>query len=90
VGEASALGCPVVCLDVGGPALMAGTNGHVIAVGDGASLPERLGRCLEGLGPRGAPDLRWAASRLPALLAAWYGLVPSNAAEPRHTVGASS
>jgi glycosyltransferase involved in cell wall biosynthesis len=90
VGEASALGCPVVCLDVGGPALMAGTNGHVIAIGDGASLPERIGGCLEGLGPRGVPDHRWAASRLPALLAEWYSLVPSNADEPRRTVGARS
>jgi glycosyltransferase involved in cell wall biosynthesis len=73
VGEAASLGCPVVCLDAGGPSLMAGINGHVVAIGDGTHLPERLGARLQDLGPRGVPYRRWAATRLPALLADWYG-----------------
>ncbi|MDQ6697950.1 MAG: glycosyltransferase [Actinomycetota bacterium] len=77
VGEAASLGCPVVCLDAGGSALMAGDHGHVVAIGDGVRLPERIGACLQGLGPRGAPDRRWLASRLPALLASWYGVAHS-------------
>jgi len=74
VGEAASLGCPVVCLDAGGSALMAGSQGHVVPIGDGAFLPERIGACLQGLGPRTAPDLRWLATRLPPLLAGWYGV----------------
>ncbi len=74
VGEAASLGCPVVCLDAGGSALMAGTQGHVVAIGDGAFLPERIGACLQDLGPRCAPDMRWLATRLPPLLADWYGV----------------
>ena len=30
VGEATAQGCPVICLDVGGPSLQAGSNAHVV------------------------------------------------------------
>ena len=72
VGEAAALGCPVVCLDAGGPALMAGSNGHVVAIGRGHRLPERIAAALDQLDGRGAPDDRWAADRLPELLHGWY------------------
>ena len=72
VGEAAALGCPVVCLDAGGPPLLAGRNGHVVPSSPGADLPERLAGALCGLDGRGEPDDRWRADRLPLLLARWY------------------
>ena len=72
-GEAAAMGCPVVCLDAGGTALLAGANGHPVAIGDGARLPERIAVVLEQLGRRPAPDHRWDADRIPGLLHDWYG-----------------
>jgi len=78
VGEAAAVGCPVVCLDAGGPKLMAGSNGHVVTIGDGSRLPQRMAAALDGIDGRGPLDTRWTADRLPALLTRWYGI----AAEP--------
>lgn len=72
VGEASSLGCPVVCLDAGGPALQAGRNAHVVPIAPVHSLPERIGARLEGLEGRGAADLVWNVDRLPVLLKVWY------------------
>ena len=71
-GEASAMGCPVVCLDRGGPALQAGRNAYVVPVNPAGTLDRRIGECLEGLGPRGAPDYDLLEDRIPALLKAWY------------------
>jgi glycosyltransferase involved in cell wall biosynthesis len=72
-GEAAAMGCPVVCLDAGGTALLAGRNGHPVEIGDGSTLPERLAQCLEDLGERPEPDRQWVSERLPDLLRGWYG-----------------
>ena len=72
VGEATAAGCPVVCLDAGGPCLVAGPNGHTVTIGDGVGLPQRLAKRLNGLDGRGQPDTRWGSERLPDLLRAWY------------------
>ena len=77
VGEASSLGCPVICLDAGGPALQAGCNGHVVAIHPEATLAERLGIRLRDLPPRGEPDLRMSSSRLDAVLQDWYSAQPS-------------
>lgn len=73
VGEATSLGCPVVCLDAAGPPLSAGDNGHVVTVAPARTLPARLGRCLAELPGRGEPDRHLSAGRLPDLLRAWYG-----------------
>ncbi len=72
VGEATSTGCPVVCLDAGGPALQAGLNAHVVPVAPARTLPRRIGACLEGLRGRGEPDDSWRAERIPDLLRAWY------------------
>ena len=72
VGEASALGCPVVCLDAGGPPLLAGANGHIVPRLPAATLAQRLGEALNGIDGRGSPDDRWAADRLPGILNRWY------------------
>jgi glycosyltransferase involved in cell wall biosynthesis len=84
-GEASAMGCPVVCLDAGGPALQAGHNACVVPMMPAATLPRRLGERLEGLGPRGEPDYRLLADRIPPLLREWYAGktgAPASATKP--------
>jgi glycosyltransferase involved in cell wall biosynthesis len=70
--EASALGCPVVCLDAGGPRLQAGQNAHSVPVDPVSSLPRRIGECLASLRERGVPDDHLLASRIPAILKVWY------------------
>jgi glycosyltransferase involved in cell wall biosynthesis len=70
-GEASATGCPVVCLDLGGPPLLAGPNAFPVpvrrtVVADLAAALAKAGR------HRGEPYLRWSEDRLPGLLADWY------------------
>jgi glycosyltransferase involved in cell wall biosynthesis len=72
VGEASSLGCPVVCLDVGGPAIQAGRNAYVVPVTPGATLPERLGARLEGLTGRGEPHDDLRSDRISGVLRTWY------------------
>ncbi len=72
VGEATSMGCPVVCLDTGGPALQAGRNAHVVTIEPAATLPQRIGARLEGLSGRGVPDDTLRADRIPGVLKAWY------------------
>lgn len=72
VGEASAMGMPVVCLDLGGPATLAGVNGRVVPAA-ASDLPGRLAAALRDSASRPAhPHDRWDAARLPALVDGWY------------------
>ncbi|MFS2242885.1 glycosyltransferase family 4 protein [Microbacterium sp. OR16] len=72
VGEASAMGLPVVCLDLGGPPTLAGINGHVVAA-RGGDLPGRLASALRDSAASPArPHDRWDAARLPSLVEGWY------------------
>jgi glycosyltransferase involved in cell wall biosynthesis len=73
VGEASALGCPVVCIDAGGPPVMAGRNANVVPVRPSRTLAVRIGARLEQIVDRGVPEKAWRSDRLPGLLATWYG-----------------
>lgn len=70
VAEAVRLGCPVVCLDVGGPPLLIqGSNG--IAVKADWRAPRRLAAAvLESR--RGGPSDRWNTDRLRDILDQWY------------------
>ena len=81
-GEASALGCPVVCLDAGGVALLAGSNAHVVPVGRGDRLEERLAAALDAITGRGPQDRRWSAEHLPAALDSWYRQPAHEAPDP--------
>ena len=74
VAEAATVGCPVVCLDAGGPPLIAGRNAHVVAITPAATLAQRIGLALESLDGRGEPEDAWHADRLPGLLTTWYGI----------------
>ncbi|GAA3533765.1 hypothetical protein AFL01nite_21440 [Aeromicrobium flavum] len=70
-GEASSLGCPVVCLPLGGPATLAERNAYVAPLeGDiVANLAEQLGAAAEH---GGTPHDRWSRERLPAVVGRWY------------------
>jgi glycosyltransferase involved in cell wall biosynthesis len=72
VGEAAVQGCPVICLDAGGPSLQAGRNAHVVPIAPESSLPRRIGECLQNLVGSGVPDEHLLADRIPALLEKWY------------------
>ncbi len=74
VGEASAAGCPVICLDRGGPPLVADINAHVVPVG--GDVIGGLAQALrDSTNARAQPTTRWKAERLPALTASWYAMV---------------
>lgn len=71
VAEASTIGCPVVCLPLGGPPALAGMNGHIASL-DGdivGNLADMLG---EAAADGGHPTDRWSISRLPGLVSEWY------------------
>ena len=71
VAEASAAGCPVVCLPLGGPPTLAHVNAFVASL-DG-DIVENLARELVRAGDgRGTPHDRWARNRLPGLVEEWY------------------
>jgi len=76
VAEAMAVGCPVVCLDAGGPPTLVGPGDGIVVSREG-DVVGRLACALEDarmLQPR--PE-QWSASRLPGLLDELYsGLVP--------------
>jgi glycosyltransferase involved in cell wall biosynthesis len=73
VAEAISSGCPVVCLDIGGP-------GTVVRPGQGikllasADVCGSLAEALSQVGPRHAGDDRWSGRRIPDLLDRWYAV----------------
>lgn len=71
VAEAVALGCPVVCVDRGGPPTLIQSGGGVIVPLRG-DVPAGLARALAGLDGRNAPDERWSQDRLPELIRRLY------------------
>jgi glycosyltransferase involved in cell wall biosynthesis len=71
VTEALASGCPVVCIDRGGPSVIVGPDEGAVVSWRGDVVGE-LARGLAGLRGRITPVDRWGPDRLPALLAAWY------------------
>jgi glycosyltransferase involved in cell wall biosynthesis len=76
VAEAVRAGCPVVCLDIGGPPLIiAGTSGE--AVLPDARASRRLAEAIPRV-RRHPPSDRWSADRLGPLVSAWYELALSS------------
>lgn len=69
--EASSIGCPVVCLPLGGPATLAGRNALVANV-DGDIPAELAAQLVASRGFAAEPHRRWSSDRLPPLLEAWY------------------
>jgi glycosyltransferase involved in cell wall biosynthesis len=71
VTEALASGCPVVCIDRGGPAVIVGPAEGVTVPLEGDVVGE-LAKALSTLQSRITPVDRWGPDRLPDLLAHWY------------------
>jgi glycosyltransferase involved in cell wall biosynthesis len=71
VAEAMASGCPVVCLDAGGPAALVGAGDGVL-VDPGGDVVADLAAGLERVRRLVPRRDRWSADRLPALLADVY------------------
>lgn len=69
--EASSLGCPVVCLPLGGPSILAEPNGFVASL-EGDIVVNVVARLQEAGAARGVRHNRWAKTRLPAVVARWY------------------
>lgn len=65
VVEAQALGVPVLCLDVGGPALLIGSVGHAVRPGSRRQVVRRLGEVMQAPSfPDGAAISAHAAASL--------------------------
>jgi glycosyltransferase involved in cell wall biosynthesis len=85
VAEALTLGCPVVCLDLGGPKELLRRGGGSVVPYRGRHVANRLGAALMNPVPpfdRSA----WHADRLPTILRSWYQqcLGPTSDKEPSH------
>ncbi len=70
VAEAATLGCPVVCLDLGGPPVLAAEAGVVVAY-DGAGLPRRVADAVALVAGR-PRTTRWTRDEARRAVAAWY------------------
>ncbi|MEZ5261399.1 MAG: glycosyltransferase [Acidimicrobiales bacterium] len=71
VAEAASVGCPVVCLDRGGPPLLARAGcGEVVDIGEG--LPLRLAEAVARASRPSTPVRRWEVDRLPSTIEHWY------------------
>lgn len=80
VGEALSMGCPVVCVDRGGPpVLLEGSGG--IAVPVAGNMPRRLSAALGAVDAATVEEGRWSAARLPALTDRWYAIATGAHAE---------
>jgi len=77
VAEALQLGCPVVCLDRGGPPILVRRSGVGTTVAVSKDAVRHLGLALGGLAGRMPETTRWADSRLPAHLRQLYVLASS-------------
>jgi glycosyltransferase involved in cell wall biosynthesis len=71
VAEALASGCPVACLDRGGPAVLVQAGDGVKVPADRAAVQE-LAYALASLDSRIPPVGRWSAERLPGFLRILY------------------
>lgn len=70
VAEAVRVGCPVACLDVGGPPMLI-EGGAGIAVPPDRHAPLRLAQAVLAM-ERHQPSNRWNADRLVSVVDAWY------------------
>ena len=71
ITEALASGCPVICLDRGGPSVIVSPEDGAVVSWRGDVVGE-LAKSLATLDTRIEPVNRWSPDRLPALLTTWY------------------
>lgn len=86
VVEALALGVPVVCLDIGGPALLVGTAGRTIPAGSPRQVIGELGAAMADPGNRG-PQVSAAARARAAESLTWDRIVNEYDAAYRTVLG---
>ena len=72
--EASSVGCPVVCLPLGGPSLLAEPNAFIASL-EGDIVANVAGQLVAAGRSRGVRHNRWSKERLPALVEGWYDQV---------------
>jgi glycosyltransferase involved in cell wall biosynthesis len=77
VAEALAVGCPVVCLDIGGPPLL--LRGTGVAVSPGPGVVAELAEALAQTIGRPRTIVRWDQSEVSSLLGEWYADARSGA-----------
>jgi glycosyltransferase involved in cell wall biosynthesis len=78
VAEALSRGCPVVCLDRGGPSVLVGPGEGVKVPAEGDVVGE-LARALASLPGRISPSDRWTPSRIPDRVTDWYEVASGRA-----------
>lgn len=79
VAEASSIGCPVVCLPLGGPPVLAEPNGFVADIS--GDVPRSIAeQVLRAAATGGTPTDRWSVTRLPAIVQGWYDRATASAA----------
>jgi glycosyltransferase involved in cell wall biosynthesis len=71
VAEALGMGCPVICIDHGGPAVLV-ADGEGVKVRPGKDLAAGIARALASAPARFDPSERWLRGRLPGKLDEWY------------------
>jgi len=70
VAEALAVGCPVVCLEIGGPPLLVGTGGTTVPIcGD---VPGNLAQAVAATVGQPRRVVRWGDDRAAGLVQGWY------------------
>lgn len=71
VAEASSIGCPVVCLPLGGPPVLAEPNAFVADLS--GDVPRSIAeQVLRAAATGASPTDRWSVTRLPAIVQGWY------------------
>lgn len=71
VAEASSIGCPIVCLPLGGPPVLAEPNGHIASL-EGDIVGNVVQQMEVAARSQAVPTSRWSTSRLPDVVADWY------------------
>ncbi|MCR2820017.1 glycosyltransferase [Microbacterium sp. zg.Y1090] len=79
VAEATSMGCPVVCLPLGGPPVLAQPNAHVAAL-SGDIVRNVAVQVRQAAAQGGVATDRWSIDRLPGVVAGWYAAVAERAA----------
>jgi len=82
VAEALGTGCPVICIDHGGSAVLV-EDGQGVKVPPGKDLAGALAEALASAPPRFEPSTRWLRGRLPDRLSDWYAKAIAEAKSSR-------
>jgi len=84
VAEALGVGCPVVCLDVGGPPLL--VHGCGTTVSPSPEAPHDLAQALCKASEAPRTVVRWGAERAPDVLRDWYDRATASEGVARHSL----